>query len=128
MVALRDTYKMPWPLVLLGLAHAEEKKAQADALALLQLVGLESQALTRAKDLTYGAQRFLEIARALARKPRLLILDEPAAGLAHPDAHNLVEIIRRVHTAAASPSSSSNTTWTSSPRCATPSPSSTAVT
>ena len=97
MVALRDTYKMPWPLVLLGLSHAEEKKAQADALALLQLVGLESQALTRAKDLTYGAQRFLEIARALARKPRLLILDEPAAGLAHPDAHQLVEIIRRIH-------------------------------
>ena len=97
MVALRDTYKMPWPLVLLGLARAEEHKAQADALALLKLVGLESQALTRAKDLTYGAQRFLEIARALARKPRLLILDEPAAGLAHPDAHNLVEIIHRIH-------------------------------
>ncbi|HWV17674.1 MAG TPA: branched-chain amino acid ABC transporter ATP-binding protein/permease [Rhodocyclaceae bacterium] len=97
MVALRDTYKMPWPLVLLGLARGEEKKAQADALALLQLVGLEAQALSRAKDLTYGAQRFLEIARALARKPRLLILDEPAAGLAHPDAHNLVEIIRRIN-------------------------------
>jgi branched-chain amino acid transport system permease protein len=97
MVALRDTYKMPWPLVLLGLARGEEHKAQADALALLKLVGLESQALTRAKDLTYGAQRFLEIARALARKPRLLILDEPAAGLAHPDAHQLVEIIRRIH-------------------------------
>src|SRR5690606_30383585 len=55
MVALRDTYKMPWPLVLLGLARSEEHKAQADALALLQLVGLESQARTRAKDLTYGA-------------------------------------------------------------------------
>ena len=50
-----------------------------------------------AKDLTYGAQRFLEIARALARKPELLILDEPAAGLAHPDVSKLVEIIRRIH-------------------------------
>lgn len=97
MVALRDTYKLPWPLVLLGLARGEEHKAQADALALLQLVGLEAQARVKAKDLTYGAQRFLEIARALARKPRLLILDEPAAGLAHPDAHQLVEIIRRIH-------------------------------
>ncbi|MBY0340910.1 MAG: branched-chain amino acid ABC transporter ATP-binding protein/permease [Rhodocyclaceae bacterium] len=97
MVALRDTYKMPWPLVLLGLSRIEEHKAQADALALLQLVGLDAQARTRAKDLTYGTQRFLEIARALARKPRLLILDEPAAGLAHPDAHQLVEIIRRIH-------------------------------
>ncbi|MDR2838938.1 MAG: branched-chain amino acid ABC transporter ATP-binding protein/permease, partial [Azonexus sp.] len=97
MVALRDTYRMPWPLVLLGFARGEERRAQADALALLQLVGLENQARVRARDLTYGAQRFLEIARALARKPRLLILDEPAAGLAHPDAHQLVDIIRRIH-------------------------------
>ncbi|HTH95463.1 MAG TPA: branched-chain amino acid ABC transporter ATP-binding protein/permease [Rhodocyclaceae bacterium] len=97
MVALRDTYKTPWPLVLFGFARKEEHKAKADALALLKLVGLEDQARTKAKDLTYGAQRFLEIARALARKPRLLILDEPAAGLAHPDAHHLVEIVKRVH-------------------------------
>ena len=97
MVALRDTYHMPWQLVLMGFARKEEKKARADALALLELVGLRDQALSKAKDLTYGAQRFLEIARALARKPRLLILDEPAAGLAHPDALVLVEIIKRVH-------------------------------
>jgi branched-chain amino acid transport system permease protein len=63
---------------------------------LLKLVGLEDQARARAKDMTYGAQRFLEIARALARKPELLILDEPAAGLAHPDVSNLVEIIRSI--------------------------------
>lgn len=97
MVALRDTYRLPWPLVLLGLAQKEEARAQADALALLQLMGLQNQAQTKAKDLTYGAQRFLEIARALARKPSLLILDEPAAGLAQPDANQLVEIIRRIH-------------------------------
>ncbi|HEY3431204.1 MAG TPA: branched-chain amino acid ABC transporter ATP-binding protein/permease [Rhodocyclaceae bacterium] len=97
MVALRDTYRTPWPFVLLGLAYREERQARADALALLELVGLRDQAQNKAKDLTYGAQRFLEIARALARKPRLLILDEPAAGLAHPDAMVLVEIIKRVH-------------------------------
>ena len=85
------------PLVLLGMAHAEEKKAQADALALLKLVGLESDARTKAKDLPYGAQRFLEIARALARKPKLLILDEPAAGLANPDVLKLIEIVRKIH-------------------------------
>ncbi|MGE5758050.1 MAG: ABC transporter permease subunit, partial [Sideroxydans sp.] len=69
MVACAGAYRTPLPLVLLGLAYGEEKRAQADALALLRLVGLEGEARTRAKDLPYGAQRFLEIARALARKP-----------------------------------------------------------
>ncbi|MGE5320605.1 MAG: ABC transporter permease subunit [Hyphomicrobiaceae bacterium] len=97
MVALKDVYRSPLPLVMLGLASAEERRASAAALALLKLVGLEEQARTRAKDLTYGDQRFLEIARALARKPELLILDEPAAGLAHPDVNRLMEIIKRIH-------------------------------
>jgi branched-chain amino acid transport system permease protein len=97
MVALRGVYRSPLPLVLLGLARREERQAQADALCLLDRIGLKDQALTKAKDLTYGAQRFLEVARALARKPDLLILDEPAAGLAHPDVVQLIEIIRRVH-------------------------------
>ena len=97
MVALKDVFRVPLPLILLGLASAEEQRARAAALALLELVGLADKARVRAKDLTYGAQRFLEIARALARKPELLILDEPAAGLAHPDVAELVKIIRRVH-------------------------------
>lgn len=97
MLALKGVYRSPLPLVLLGFARTEEKRAQADALALLALVGLQGQARTHAKDLTYGSQRFLEIARALACKPKLLILDEPAAGLAHPDVNNLVEIIKRVN-------------------------------
>jgi len=97
MVALRGVYRVPLPLLLLGLGRAEEQRARADALALLEFVGLRDQARTPAKDLTYGAQRFLEIARALARKPEVLILDEPAAGLAHPDVVKQVEIIRRVH-------------------------------
>lgn len=97
MVALKGQYRAPLPLVLLGFAHGEERRAQAVALALLELVGLQDQARTRAKDLTYGDQRFLEIARALARRPDLLILDEPAAGLAHPDVNRLVEIIKRIH-------------------------------
>ena len=96
MVACEGAYKKSLPLVLLGLAYGEEKKAQADALALLELVGLANDARTKAKDLPYGAQRFLEIARALARKPKLLILDEPAAGLAHPDVLKLIEIVRKI--------------------------------
>lgn len=97
MLALKGVYRSPLPLVLLGFARAEEKRAQADALALLELVGLQHMARVHARDLTYGSQRFLEIARALACKPKLLILDEPAAGLAHPDVTVLVDIIKRVH-------------------------------
>jgi branched-chain amino acid transport system permease protein len=97
MVPLKGVYGRPLPLVLLGLGTAAERKAEADALTLLEMVGLRNEARTPAKDLTYGAQRFLEIARALARRPRLLILDEPAAGLARPDVARLMEIIRKIH-------------------------------
>ena len=97
MVAIKGVYRCPLPLLLLGLARREEKRAQAQSLALLKLVGLEQQARTCARNLTYGAQRFLEIARALACKPDLLILDEPAAGLAQPDVAKLIEIIKCIH-------------------------------
>jgi ABC-type branched-subunit amino acid transport system ATPase component/ABC-type branched-subunit amino acid transport system permease subunit len=97
MVAMKGVYRTPLPLVLMGLARGEEKRAQADALALLELVKLKHHARISAKDLTYGDQRFLEIARALARKPELLILDEPAAGLSLPDVNKLVEIIWNIH-------------------------------
>jgi branched-chain amino acid transport system ATP-binding protein/branched-chain amino acid transport system permease protein len=99
MVALRGNYRRSrsLPLVLLGLGRVEERRAQADALALLEFVGLGDEWRTPAKDLTYGAQRFLEIARAVACKPDVLILDEPAAGLSHPDMRRQMEIIGRVH-------------------------------
>jgi branched-chain amino acid transport system permease protein len=99
MVALRGAYprSRSLPLVLLGLGRLEDKRAQAQAVALLEFVDLSDQARTPAKDLTYGAQRFLEIARAVARRPDVLILDEPAAGLSHPDMIRQMEIIKRVH-------------------------------
>lgn len=97
MVAMKGLSGGSLPLVLLGLAGAGERRAQADSLALLEMVGLAAEARTRAQDLPYGAQRFLEIARALARRPDLLILDEPAAGLAQPDVARLLDLILRVH-------------------------------
>ncbi len=59
-------------------------------------MGLRAVARTPVRDVTYGGQRFLEVARALARGPDLLVLDEPAAGLAQPDVAKLKELIRRV--------------------------------
>ncbi|HTG00639.1 MAG TPA: ABC transporter ATP-binding protein, partial [Nitrospirota bacterium] len=97
MVAMKDMYKTKLPFVLLGLGRGEERCSQAGALALLDLVGLGDEVRTPAKDIPYGGQRFLEIARALARQPDLLILDEPAAGLAAPDVRKLVAIIRKIH-------------------------------
>jgi len=97
MVAMKDTYHKSLPLVMFGLARGEERCGQSGAMALLELVGLRDEALTPAKDLPYGAQRLLEIARALACRPDLLILDEPAAGVAHPDVRKLVEIIWTIH-------------------------------
>ncbi|MDH2919151.1 MAG: branched-chain amino acid ABC transporter ATP-binding protein/permease [Sideroxydans sp.] len=97
MLALRGVYRTPLALLLLGLARRDERAAQAEAMALLDLLGLQNEARTLAKDLTYGAQRRLEIARALARKPTLLILDEPAAGLAKPDVQTLIVLIRTIH-------------------------------
>ena len=59
----------------------DQKRCREEALALLQFVGLDHRADVAAGSLAYGEQRMLELARALATRPRLLLVDEPAAGL-----------------------------------------------
>ncbi|HYM60600.1 MAG TPA: ABC transporter ATP-binding protein [Thermoanaerobaculia bacterium] len=61
--------------------HATERVAESEAMELLRIFGLDGRAHDYARNLPYGDQRRLEIARALAAKPKLLLLDEPAAGL-----------------------------------------------
>jgi len=71
-----------------------EKEMHEKALSFLKIFGLDDKAQELAKNLPYGQQRRLEIARALATKPTLLLLDEPAAGMNPQETHNLMELIR----------------------------------
>ncbi|WP_310386268.1 branched-chain amino acid ABC transporter ATP-binding protein/permease [Roseateles sp.] len=74
----------------------EHAQASARAMALLRFVGLSDLAQEEARNLPYGKQRLLEIARALALDPQLLLLDEPAAGLTAPDIKELIAIIEKI--------------------------------
>ena len=74
----------------------EEAAARAKALELLRFVGLEKSADTYARNLPYGSQRRLEIARALGTGPKILLLDEPAAGMNPSEKQDLVALIRRI--------------------------------
>ncbi|MFS2135147.1 ABC transporter permease subunit [Duganella sp. Dugasp56] len=74
----------------------EEKAARERAASILEFVGLSAMADEEARNLPYGKQRLLEIGRALGLSPRLLLLDEPAAGLTAPDIKELMAIIRKI--------------------------------
>jgi branched-chain amino acid transport system ATP-binding protein len=76
--------------------RAEEKRSREIAADLLEFVGLSRWSDVNAAGLPYGDQRRLEIARALATEPRLLLLDEPAAGMNPRESQDLVELIRRI--------------------------------
>ena len=74
----------------------EERAMDEKAMELLSVFGLEKLAETRAGNLPYGRQRKLEIARALATKPKMLLLDEPAAGMNPTETLELLETIKLI--------------------------------
>jgi len=83
---------------LLGLPRSrrDEKASMEKAHELLKFIGLDHRALQMAKNLPYGDQRRLEIARALALNPKVLLLDEPAAGFNPQEKVELGELIRKI--------------------------------
>ncbi|HDP90242.1 MAG TPA: ABC transporter ATP-binding protein [Thioalkalivibrio sp.] len=86
-------YTMPEAVIRLGRFRRQERELSERAQDLLAVFGLQDRQLEVAKNLPYGEQRRLEIARALAAQPRLLLLDEPAAGMNPTESESLMELI-----------------------------------
>lgn len=91
LIGMHPYFRSPLWKVLLGLPSVprEQRALEIKAFRLLQLVGLEKFAFDKARNLAYGQARRLEIARALALDPVILILDEPAAGLTEKEIQDL---------------------------------------
>lgn len=86
---LACSLKMPWTV-------AEERRIQEEAHQWLSFVGIDELADVQASNLPFGKGRLLEIARALACKPRMVLMDEPAAGLNSQETMGLAALIRRI--------------------------------
>jgi branched-chain amino acid transport system ATP-binding protein len=92
----RHKTSVPGALIRTPRHRGEEKDAIERAAALLQFVGIAHRGEEKAKNLSYGDQRRLEIARALATEPKLLCLDEPAAGFNPSEKAALIDLIRAI--------------------------------
>ncbi|MCB1290916.1 ABC transporter ATP-binding protein [Mycolicibacterium sp.] len=92
----RHKTSVPGALVRTARHRREERSAIEKAAALLEFVGIAHRGEEKAKNLSYGDQRRLEIARALATEPKLLCLDEPAAGFNPSEKAALIELIRAI--------------------------------
>ncbi|AQT80301.1 ABC transporter ATP-binding protein [Mycolicibacterium litorale] len=92
----RHKTSVPGALVRTSRHRREERTAIEKAAALLQFVGIAHRGEEKAKNLPYGDQRRLEIARALATEPKLLCLDEPAAGFNPSEKAALIDLIRAI--------------------------------
>ncbi len=96
---IHATYGLPHAILRLPGYRRAKKAMEEKAMGLLEIVGLRDKASERADSLPYGNQRKLEIARAMAIEPKLLLLDEPAAGMNEEESADLVRFIRELRNA-----------------------------
>jgi branched-chain amino acid transport system ATP-binding protein len=96
-VDCHETYLLGAAFLRLGNVRKREQAIKEQAFGFLEAVGLEDKASARADSMPYGLQRKLEIARALALRPKLLLLDEPAAGMNPEESLELARLIRSLH-------------------------------
>ncbi len=98
LVGMHLHLKSHWWGALFNTPHTKRDEAQAheEALKLLQFIGLRGRGDVLARNLAYGEQRRLEIGRALATQPKLLMLDEPTAGMNPRETSDMMTFIRRV--------------------------------
>ena len=80
----------------LPIAVREDRRAHDKALSLIAVLGLEAHAATQVSDLPFGTQKRVELARALAAEPKLLLLDEPASGLNHEEVGALGDLVQEL--------------------------------
>ncbi|MGH8796994.1 MAG: ABC transporter ATP-binding protein [Caldimonas sp.] len=97
MLGAHTRLRAGWPAGLFGLARGEEQLAEARAHEKLALLGLGNRAAEPAGELGFADAKLLEIARALASQPRLLLLDEPIAGVPLADQNRIAQVIRQVN-------------------------------
>jgi len=98
LIGLHDHIRENTFLSLLSGRSPEEEEAQQRVIATLAYLGIGSTLFRRPIELSFAEQRFVELARALVAKPRLLMLDEPAAGLSPPEVAALNTLLRRICT------------------------------